>query len=390
MTEYKLKILHVGPVYSNRSSGPSHSILGLAGGQSRNGCTVGLLPSIPPGISKEMMPKGIKLLPSPKAVHLNPWKVSKKWIKVIIETFGKPDIINFHDTYIPFQIALAELFRREGWPYIVTPRGGLTRLAQNKKLLKKKLGNILFFRRFLRNARAIHALSENEAVDIKFFYPCAKTFVVPNGIDEDLLSLTLRSGVRELKGFREDGDLLIGFIGRIDIYHKGIDLVLLAIKLLQDKGLGQKIKFVMVGPFYTTEDERRVKRFINSLKFPDKIMHTGPLYGEVKWNFLKECDVFIHASRFEGMPMAVLEAIALEKPCIVTPGTNVQDIISLCNGGWLCDDSVDSIAKAILQVEKERDEILERGINAKNYVKEHLTWPIVAQQWLRKAGKIAK
>jgi len=383
-----MKILHVSPVHSNRASGPSNSSLGLANGQASIGHNVALLPSEPPGISEKMIPESITLLPSPKVQHLNPWKLSKEWIKIIRENFGKPDIIDFHSTYILFQTALAELFINENWPYIFTPRGGCTRLAQGTKFFKKRIGNLLFFNHFVKNAKAIHALCENEAADIRLFYPNARIFITPNGIDENLLFLDFGLNAKELKGFRKGGDLVIGFVGRIDIYHKGIDLLLLSLKLLQGKGLGKDIKLLMAGPFYTPNDERRVKKLIRSLRFPERVLLTGPVYGEDKWRLLMACDVFVHTSRFEGMPMAVLEAMALGKPCIVTPGTNMQDIVSICNGGWLCDESIDSIANTLSQIEKEREEIFRRGINARSYVKEHLIWSIVAQQWIANVSEI--
>ena len=75
----------MGAVYSNRASGFSNSILGLAKGQASMGHNVAVLPSQPPGISEKMAPASIILLPSPKARHLNPWKLSKGWIKIIRE-----------------------------------------------------------------------------------------------------------------------------------------------------------------------------------------------------------------------------------------------------------------------------------------------------------------
>jgi len=383
-----MKILHVGPVYSNRSSGPSFSILGLAKGEASIDCEVALLPSGPHGINGKAVGNDIALIAGPNKRHLNPWKVSKDWIKVIRENFGKPDIINIHDTYIPFQTALAKLFIKEGWPYILTPRGGLTRGAQGIKSLKKRAGNLFFFKHFVMNARAIHVLCENEAADVRLFYPKANIFIVPNGIDEELFLLSSRLNSKKLKGFRKEGDLVLGFIGRIDIYHKGIDLLLLSLKSLQDRGLGKNIKLLMVGPFYTPNDEQQVRKLIGALIFPDNIMLVGPVYGEKKWRLLLACDVFVHTSRFEGMPMAVLEAMAFGKPCIVTPGSNMQDIVSGCNGGWLCNPSISSISDTLLRIYKEKEAIRERGKNSKNYAKSYLTWPLVAQQWLENFHEI--
>ena len=383
-----MKILHVGPVYSNRSSGPSFSILGLAKGQASIGCEVALLPSEPPGINGEEVGNNIVLIDGPKKRHLNPWKVSRKWVKIIRENFGKPDIINFHDTYIPFQTALAKLFIKEGWPYVFTPRGGLTRGAQGVKSLKKRAGNLFFFKHFVMNARAIHVLCENEAADARFFYPKANIFVVPNGIDEDHFLLSSRLNPKKLKGVRKEEDLVLGFIGRIDIYHKGIDLLLLSLKSLQERGLGKNIKLLMVGPFYTSNDEQQLRKLIGALRFPDNVILIGPVYGEEKWRLLLACDVFVHTSRFEGMPMAVLEAMAFGKSCLVTPGSSMQDIISGCNGGWLCNSSINSISDTLLRIYNEKETIRERGKNAQNYAKSYLTWPLVAQQWLTNVHEI--
>lgn len=383
-----MRILHIGPVHLNRSSGPSHSILGLAKGQTTIGHSVALLPSEPPGIAEGTIDGDITLIPCPKYRHLNPWKVSKDWLKVIRENFGKPDIVNFHDTYIPFQTALAKLFVREGWPYVFTPRGGLTRLAQGIKPIKKKVGNLFFFKYFVTNAIAIHALCQSEAAGIRFFYPNAKTFTVSNGVDKKLIFLSSQLSPKELTGFQKRGDLVLGFIGRIDIYCKGIDLLLLSLKLLQDRGLSKNVKLLLVGPFYTPNDEQQVRKLIATLRFPDNVMLAGPVYGEEKWKLLLACDAFVHTSRFEGMPIAAIEAMAFGKPCIVTPGSNMQAVISESNGGWLCDLSIDSIANTLLRVCEEKETILERGKNAKKYAQSHLTWPTLARQWVANVYEI--
>ena len=381
-----MKILHIGPIFPNSSSGHYNSMIGLAKGQVSRGCQVAILPSQPTRLTKEDIPKNIGLLPGPKKRHLNPWKLSREWIKIIKQDFGKPDVVNFHSVFIPFHCALAQLFREKDWPYVVTPRGPLSARALRVKSFKKKIGRLLFDNHFIKTSRAILALCKNEAKDIQTLYPDSKVFIMPNGIDESLLSLTSKLRAKKLNGFCEKKDLVIGFLGRIDVYHKGIDLLLSALKVLQCGDLGKNIRLLMIGPFSKPSDESQVKKLINSLKFPDRVMLTGPQYGDDKWEWLMVCDVFVHTSRYEGMPMAVLEAMTLGKPCLVTPGSNMQDIISACKGGWLCEESVDSIANTIGQIEP--DELLKRGINARNYAKEHLTWSIVARQYMEKITKI--
>jgi glycosyltransferase involved in cell wall biosynthesis len=378
-----MKILHIGPVNPNRASGISESILGLSKAQTALGHSVALLPSVPPKVSREAISQDIFLITNKNQRHYNPWKISNDCLNVIKADFGIPDIINFHDTYIPFHSAFGRICEHKDLPYIITPQGGFTYLAQNVKPLKKKFGNISFMDHFVKKAKALFATSNNEANDMITYYPNSKIFVIPNGIDEELPYIEAKVNPKDLKEFHSKDDLIIGFLGRLDVYHKGIDLLLLAIKSLQDMGYGEKIKLVIVGPFNTNADRTKIESLINSLKYPDKVMIVGPAYGDDKWEWLKTFDVFIHTSRFEGLPVAVLEAMAFGKPCIVTPGSNIQDIISASNGGFLCDESINSIANAIYESKERKDELIKLGNNAKTYAMNNLTWQIIAQRLIK-------
>lgn len=252
------------------------------------------------------------------------------------------------------------------------------------------MGNKLFLEGFIRNATAFCALCKNEAEDIKRFYPKAKVFIVPNGVDINIYKPALTNYSNERMVGRElvgEKCVIFGFMGRIDVYHKGIDILLSALKIIQETTF-IKIKLILIGPFYTKKDEEKTKTFIQQLKEPSDVILTGRKQGEEKLKILSFFDIFIHTSRFEGLPSAVLEAMALGKPCIVTPGTNMQEIISVCNGGWLCDESSESIAQAIQLAVDDRGEILKRGDNARIYVKNNFTWSIIAQQYTKNLKQV--
>ena len=66
-------------------------------------------------------------------------------------------------------------------PYVIVPRASLTLEAQQQRYLKKKIGNLLYFNKFIYNASKIHYLTENEMKFSKAFRK--EYFIVPNGID---------------------------------------------------------------------------------------------------------------------------------------------------------------------------------------------------------------
>ena len=112
------------------------------------------------------------------------------------------------------------------------------------------------------------------------------------------------------------------------------------------------------------------------------VSDVGAKYGENKAFFLRNCDVFIHTSRYEGMPMAILEAMAEAKPCIVTWGTNMADIISKCRGGWVTDDDPASIADTFAQVSNvDKADLRAMGFRCLRWCREHHNWDEIANQY---------
>ena len=55
----------------------------------------------------------------------------------------------------------------------------------------------------------------------------------------------------------------------------------------------------------------------------DSIKIMGSRFGDEKIALLGQLHVFAHTSHYEGLPTAVLEAVALGVPCVVTEATNL-------------------------------------------------------------------
>lgn len=373
-----MKVLHVAPLGSNPASGFVHSIGGLSAAQSRIGVDVALLRSIRGGHA--FLPDGVRIIEASGAIHADPWRGGSTAARAIQASLGTPDVVVFHGTYHPFHAAFARECRNRGWPYIATSRGDLTPFAQRLKRTKKRLGNMLFARRFVRQSAAVHALTHNEANAIRNFEPSVRTFVVPNGVPSSLLDYRAAS-------YGYDGSLRATFLGRLDVPIKGLDLLLGALRLLQSSG-GVDVQIRLIGPYHTRGDRAAIEAALRALPKPSAVTRDVLLEGKHKYSALNESDVLVCTSRSEGMPMSVLEAMALGRPCIVTRSANISDLIEHASAGWLADPASNTIAAALQMAAGSASERKRRGHAARDYVARHLTWDHVAKQYTAELGRV--
>ena len=98
----------------------------------------------------------------------------------------------------------------------------------------------------------------------------------------------------------------------------------------------------------------------------DKIVSiNGPVFDNEKKEVLLNASFFIHTSRFEGMPMSVLEALSYGIPCLVTQGSNMREDVCRFNAGWGADNNVESIERAFIKICDSLSELKIKGENAK-------------------------
>ena len=93
------------------------------------------------------------------------------------------------------------------------------------------------------------------------------------------------------------------------------------------------------------------------------------IFGAEKDCVLRQADFFIAPSRFEGMPMSVIEAAGYALPCLVSVGTNIVEDIDRFDAGWVCEAEVDSIAKSLLNLIADRESFALKGEGARKYAR---------------------
>lgn len=274
-------------------------------------------------------------------------------IELLPEPFCKPDLIVVEQGY-PYarNRKLRKYLENGGIPYIIVPRGEFTKDAQSKKRWKKIIGNlVLGYHRFTKRAIAIQCLTEKESVGTSLSWNKTKV-IMPNGtnIPEPIV--------------REYGEeIRCVFIGRLEPYQKGIDLLMDACSAIKPQLEESGCRIDMYGAYDPTV-LAELKKYVELHGLSDIVRYHDPIYGEEKFEILKNSDVFLIPSRFEGHPTGLLEALAYGLPSVATTGSNMRTEIEEYEAGWTADCEVESLKQAMLKMLEDKDAYKVKSENA--------------------------
>lgn len=240
-----------------------------------------------------------------------------------------PDIVIFHSHFHKEYIFFSKVLISKSIPYCVQLHGALSKTNYAKNKLKKCLAGLLVFNSILKHASTILYLNKSEYINSIVPRYNKRYEIIPNGCDKPI-DIDLKRPLND--------PLKIVFVGRIVFIHKGLDILLDAISLMNHSHI-KNIHFY----FYGNEDDSGTELLKEKLKKMDIASYEGPIYGIEKDKLLRNTDLFILTSRFEGMPMGVLEAWSYGIPCILTEGTNMIEDSTLNDAYWKTSLDIKSI-----------------------------------------------
>ena len=234
-------------------------------------------------------------------------------------------------------------------PYFVYPHGMLDpwfRKAYPLKHLKKSLYWALAERRVLRDARAVLFTADEEArLASQTFRPYrVHPSVVGYGVD-----LGPESNAGSATAFAQawpatQGKRVVLFLGRLHP-KKGGDLLIDAFaRALQTE---PRLHLVMAGP----DDRSGVRAGLEAkaarLGITEHITFTGMLSGDAKWSALRAAEVFALPSHQENFGIAVVEALAMGVPVLISDKVNIWREIVADDAGMAEADTADGTTKLL-------------------------------------------
>lgn len=115
----------------------------------------------------------------------------------------------------------------------------------------------------------------------------------------------------------------IAFVGSFEQMYKGPDILLKAISELCKEGLFFQVWMVGGGRYL-----EEMKELACTLGVSQYIRFTGNVPSNVVKKTLNSADIFVMPSRTEGLPRALLEAMAVGLPCLASDVGGIPELIS--------------------------------------------------------------
>jgi glycosyltransferase involved in cell wall biosynthesis/cellulose synthase/poly-beta-1,6-N-acetylglucosamine synthase-like glycosyltransferase len=221
------------------------------------------------------------------------------------------DLLHIHGTRAgsnsilqALKINLTSIYTVHGWSF----HTGLSSLVLNIRTLSEKL--------IIRKSDLVICGSQDNLSTGRNLVPGANFRLIYNSINSDLYSPDNNvKNIREELGYTEN-DVIVLFIARLT-YQKDPLTFVNSAKIVLDKI--PDAKFLIIGE---GELKNNCITLSETLNIKDKIKFL-PFRQDVK-NILYSTDIFVLPSYWEVVPLALLEAMSMQKACIATniQGTN--------------------------------------------------------------------
>jgi glycosyltransferase involved in cell wall biosynthesis len=172
------------------------------------------------------------------------------------------------------------------------------------------------------------------------------------------------------------GTQVITFLGRISA-KKGVPLLIEAFRRIAPAF--PQAQLVIAGP----DDEdlgRDLRSSIATAGLVDRVTFLGVVTGIEKRALLQRSDVFVLASAAESFGIAVVEAMAVGCPVVVSPEVAIEDVVRRTGAGLVVDRDPSAIANAIAAILSDSGRAEAMGRAGRRTVDQQFSWPVVATQ----------
>jgi glycosyltransferase involved in cell wall biosynthesis len=274
------------------------------------------------------------------------------------------DVIHAHTSFFYSSLVAAALSKRHNTPMVTTLHvGSLGEMPLRTRMMaglyERTLGSLIMAqsKTVVAVSHAVADHAEHAGVNPN------KLTVIANGVDIDEYSPAFYKGADRLR---------VTCVGRL-IGNKGPHHLLEAVPALLGVMPESEVVFVGDGPMLQTLQARA-----KALEVAHNVTFLGSRDDVA--DILRDSDVFVRPSLTEGMPLAVLEAMACGLPVIATAVGGTGEVIHHLDNGLLvspCD--VPGLARALIDLATDEQLRQRLGSNARHSVEQDYSWERVIE-----------
>lgn len=275
-------------------------------------------------------------------------------IRIIREE--KPDLIHCHSAKGGF------LGRWAGWlcqvTTLYTPHA--YSFLSSQKQFKKRIFIIL--ERLARHNSYMLACSSSEReLGIKeVHYDESHALVWHNSVPDALRVID--------KEKENEGSFKVCCIGR-PCYQKNTLFLIEVVRKVVEKI--PNVKFYLLGVGYYSPDLKEVQGLIKQYALEEKMEMIPWLPQKDTFEYMMNSDVYLTVSRYEGLPLSVIEAMSLGCPIVASDVPGNVDCVRNGQNGWLLPLKIEMFASKIVYLYSHPEERKEMGRRSRELFEQH-------------------
>lgn len=305
------------------------------------------------------------------------WYYSPTLRQALEDQIQYADVVHLHQVWDYPLFTAARLAQRYDKPYLVTPHGIFSQPWRYNSF-KKSIYLSLFAKPFLNRASCLHAITPAELPGFHTAGLRPPAVVIPNGIDlEKYLHLPSPSTANATWPQLEN-KIVVLFLGRLSP-EKGLDILIEAwARLVQ---IYRDAILMLAGPDFKGYRQFLVKR-IYELRLQESILLPGLLDEKRKLQAFSRADIYVQPSYSEGFSMAILEALAAGKPCVITENCNFSQVAQV-RAGLVIPADIQALINALGELMGKDDNTrLAMGKRGQRLIASEYTWQKIAHRML--------
>ena len=283
-----------------------------------------------------------------------------------IKACGDFDIYQAQGVWLYNTYALVDVARKQGKPYVITPRGMLypQDIAKSKPWFKNMSLKIRLLDD-LNRAACVHVTCEDEMNHCRNLGVTSPIAIVPNPVE-----------IKEYPKAKKDQVFRLGYLGRIS-RRKNVEGLIYAWSELGDK-VKENAELLIIGggdeEYMAFLKKEAARLNLSNVRF------TGFISGQEKEDALSSLSVLAMPSEFENFGNVIVEGLVRGIPCIATTGAPWKDLVDFKCGWWVKysqEAIADAVKTALGTSAEELDAMGERG---KQLMKDKYSIEAVAKQ----------